>query len=801
MWALIQSLVDDVWPDGDVAGLHAAAGRWRTFGTALCGMQDALNASKALVGAQQIPEGEKVIQVLSQIGGCANGIGAQCAKLACTLDDFADQVCHAQNDIRDLLHRLGSLADIGHDVALVFEGKALDELEEIAGDINNVLRDLGREARAAEQGMKLGMRAIDGWVVGMEKCMRGEFRHFLGDAVGNQVADMFDTWANFSEGSFKGLVGMVQGIEELDPRWLLLDPAGALNTWKGMTRTGLLNHFRNPQDALEADKQMFRSLLHLDDWRSDRPGLGAGENAFDVATLFLPGVGEAGAGVKGGAAGARGAGDGAEAADAAGAARRGGEFGAAAGELDEIGTAGGGFTKGLQDVTNEIPTAERPPVSGAPVALPATGKLPEAPVVSTPHAADPAAPGGAHDPAPPSAGDPHEPVPAGGPYAPGGGPPEPSVPSTPGERMPSTTPEATEPLPAGAHEQASPPAGASEPTPAPAEGPREPVPGPAEGPRGPVPASAEPAHDTTPAPVGATSTPMSAGLPGERPPWIDPHPAEPASARVPASPSASLGEPAPAAAHTPPPTAASPHASAPSSAPASGRPAELPSPHGGPREPSEGIPKGNRPPGPGPHGPHGPRDDGLPGKHPHERRPHEGNPHRPEHGGPSHGGGSGDNTLDPTHRLHSDDLSTFADYTGTGYIDLNEALRNEALDASLYARVEALNNALSKLPPYEGPVVRGTNLPSEVLAQYRPDEYIIEKGFMSTTRDPGVAQSPAFAGNVEFRIASFTGRDVSPYSMFPTEQEVLFPSHTRFLVISRQVDPLTGRTIIEMIEE
>jgi hypothetical protein len=107
---------------------------------------------------------------------------------------------------------------------------------------------------------------------------------------------------------------------------------------------------------------------------------------------------------------------------------------------------------------------------------------------------------------------------------------------------------------------------------------------------------------------------------------------------------------------------------------------------------------------------------------------------------------------------------------------------------------------LEKLPAYEGPVVRGSNLPPEVLAQYRPGEFIVEKGFMSTTTNPAVAQSPAFAGNVEFRILSNTGRDISAVSLIPAEQEILFPARTKFFVLSKTLDPLTGRTIIEMIE-
>jgi hypothetical protein len=122
------------------------------------------------------------------------------------------------------------------------------------------------------------------------------------------------------------------------------------------------------------------------------------------------------------------------------------------------------------------------------------------------------------------------------------------------------------------------------------------------------------------------------------------------------------------------------------------------------------------------------------------------------------------------------------------------------VDASQQARIEALNSALEKLPAYDGPVVRGTNLPPEALARYQPDEVITEDAFLSTSTNPAVARSPSFAGNVEFRILSSTGRDISSVSMFPTEQEVLFPAGTKFYVLSKTTDPVTGKTIIEMIE-
>lgn len=459
LWAFVQSLVDDVWPDGDVAGLRVAAGRWRSFGAALSGMQGALNASKSFLETQQIPEAGKIDEALSHLGTCVAKIGEQCCKLATTIDNFANEVDHAQCKIRDLLRRLESLADIGHDVMLIIEGDALDEIEKIARDIEAVLHNLGREARAYEQGIKLGMQACDGLVVQFEKHVRRELANFLGEDVGNPVATVFDTWVNVNEGVLKGAAGMVMGIVDLDPRWFLVDPDGAATTWSGLAKSiwkgSLTNALFNPQEALEQSVQQLKSLLHIDDWSTARPGLGLGENIFDVATMIVPGVGEAGIGAKGAAAGARGAEESAEAADAAGAAGAAGELAAAGSELGEIGATGSDLTEDLERVSADLPET---PVSGAPVPLPPDG-LPDIPVESGVHPADPApematAP---HDPAPLPAGNPTDPVsvPPGGAHEPMPEPvgrPETAIPApvsgspvfqslpASGERLPSTVP-------------------------------------------------------------------------------------------------------------------------------------------------------------------------------------------------------------------------------------------------------------------------------------------------------------------------------------------------------------------------
>jgi Tuberculosis necrotizing toxin len=601
LWAVVQSFVDDVWPDGDAAGIHAAAARWRGFGAAAGGMRDALNSAMVLLDAHQIPEGGKIDVALSQIRDSIAQIGDASGKLATGLDTFANEVSRAQNSIRDLLNRLGSLTDLGHDLMLIVKGDALDEIKKIAKDVNDVLHNLGREARATEQAVRLGLGVIDGLVVKLEKFVRGELKEFLGDPVGNQVATVFDFFANANEGVLKGAVGMALSIGDLDPRWFVLDPKGAASTWgdlgKSLWKGSLFNALLNPQEAGETQLQQLKGLLHLDDWSTARPGLGLGENVFDVATLLIPGGGEAGAAADGAGAAARGA---EAAADAERAAGRGAEgiAGVAGprGALADIAGKGSSLTKDLEGVTGKLPKID-PPVGGQPVALPP--KPLEAPVAPAPRAPD-AAPGAPREPGAPEPGE------IGGPHDPAGAAPAPAHASPGGPHDPA----------GGPHEPVSAPA------PAGGDGPHDPVSAPVGGPREPIPATAPASHPPT--------VPAAAA---ERAPSTMPQLLDHSSAPVQVSPNGAPVESAPAAAHSSPsepsPSSATPHSALPG-----GRPSELPGGSGW-QAPGESAPPGGPPHGTPPHAgpPHGPADVGPPrgvsARDPSEGRPP---PHGPDDG-------------------------------------------------------------------------------------------------------------------------------------------------------------------------
>lgn len=701
LWAIVESLVLELWPDGDVPGMHAVASHWRGFAAAANGVQTTLNAAKTLLDIQHLPEGDKIDNALNEIGSAAATIGAQCGNLASAIDKFADKVGRSQHAIRDLLHRLGSLGDLGHDIMLIIDGDAWDEIKKIAKDINDVLQHLGQEARAGVQGIRLLMEAADREVVTCEKYARRGLVKFLGEDVGNPVATAFEFGINAQEGVLKGAVNMGLGLADLSPHWIAVDPQGAAATWTGLVKNAwkesLFNAPIHPEEFAHARLQELKGLVHAEDWTRDRPGLGAGEVVFDLGTLISPGLGEAGAAADGAGAAARGAEGEAEAAGAGG--RVGGKTGeglggivGARGELTSITKASAELPQKLEGVTKDLPDI-KPPASGTPVAMP-PGKpieppvesaprpaegAPGAPQGSTPAATSPGQAGPPGDSPPPlsSPNDvPHEPNSSPAPSAPPGGPVGPqgpaSVPAaTPGGpgglHDPAPAPAAAPPPggPGGLHDPAAEPApvpapaapggpaGPHDPVSVPSGGPHEPTAVPAEQPHEPVSVPAGGPHDPVAEPSGGPHEPASAptagprlasvqeagdGLPSATPQLLD-------HSSLPVSPSGSSAEAAPIGAH---PSAPSPPSAGPRFEVPGGRPTELPTPSGGGTHgPGDGGPPGEQPPE-GPHGdPSGRGDGGPPGDRPEAKGSDGDDP-----SGHGHGGSPGERQ-DPVHSHES----------------------------------------------------------------------------------------------------------------------------------------------------
>lgn len=121
-------------------------------------------------------------------------------------------------------------------------------------------------------------------------------------------------------------------------------------------------------------------------------------------------------------------------------------------------------------------------------------------------------------------------------------------------------------------------------------------------------------------------------------------------------------------------------------------------------------------------------------------------------------------------------------YTGSGYREVNKALRNGVVDQNQYTHVKHLNRALDKLPAYKGEVTRrvpfDTNTMMKIDQLYPVGMIREERGFTSTSKD-----TDKWTGNVVFKIMSKSaGKDISRMSLHSNEQEVLFKSGTYFKV-------------------
>lgn len=119
-----------------------------------------------------------------------------------------------------------------------------------------------------------------------------------------------------------------------------------------------------------------------------------------------------------------------------------------------------------------------------------------------------------------------------------------------------------------------------------------------------------------------------------------------------------------------------------------------------------------------------------------------------------------------------------------------------ACGAAVTAFADLLNTALAKIPPCNHHVYRGYNVSDldAFLATYGVGDLIRWPGFTSSTLDP----AKAFAGNVFFTIRSQKGRILGNYADKPFEEEVLFPSGCRFLVLF--VERREGDALIELEE-
>ncbi len=67
LWSVIQTVIPDVWPDGDPSALRASATAWQGFASTINGIVGHLTAPSGVVAGQKIPEGGQMTAAISKL--------------------------------------------------------------------------------------------------------------------------------------------------------------------------------------------------------------------------------------------------------------------------------------------------------------------------------------------------------------------------------------------------------------------------------------------------------------------------------------------------------------------------------------------------------------------------------------------------------------------------------------------------------------------------------------------------------------------------------------------------------------
>jgi hypothetical protein len=145
---------------------------------------------------------------------------------------------------------------------------------------------------------------------------------------------------------------------------------------------------------------------------------------------------------------------------------------------------------------------------------------------------------------------------------------------------------------------------------------------------------------------------------------------------------------------------------------------------------------------------------------------------------------------------HPEEVAAAIVYTGSAYAKINSLLRgdrnrfNPTPEEEKQFREDARLTAaaLANLPPYQGTVYRGSDVPQSVLDSYRVGEIASDRGFVSSSANVDVTNKFRGSGAegttpVSYVIQSRTGRSVQNLSSYPKEEEVLFAPDTQFRVL------------------
>ncbi|MET4431968.1 hypothetical protein [Mycolicibacterium sp. 624] len=265
------------WPSGDPSLLRLTAAQWRNLATGLSAFDDDIAAIKAATSAQNIPEGGGIAQALTDLGDYVSSMSESASTIATSVDDFATGVQNTQDAIRRLLDRI-SLDGLWDTVTGFLTGDGDDILREVARDVGDVLENFQDQVKGVVGLLGELATLIGDAATAFQKWIRPILVETFGDDVGNTLADTVTLYTDFQVGVATGLINTVSGVVSM------ADP----DTWKGMADVAL-SVAQDPSSLPGVLANMGKEFVAWDKWSGDHPGRAAGEAAFNIGSLFVPG--------------------------------------------------------------------------------------------------------------------------------------------------------------------------------------------------------------------------------------------------------------------------------------------------------------------------------------------------------------------------------------------------------------------------------------------------------------------------------------------------------------------------------
>ena len=288
-WYLIQPLLQVLpglgpvagiamtWPSGNPAMMGVTATQWRNFATGFASIEPQLTGIKAAVAAQQIPERAAMTTALESLGTAISSLADVSSSVAQSISDFASGVQETQDAIRRLLDRL-SLDGLWDTVTGFLTGDGDDILREVAHDVGTVLHNFQQQVKGIVGLLDELTGLIGDAATAFQKWIRPILVEHFGDRAGNAIANAVTFHTDVQVGVVTGLIGTVSGVVAM------ADP----DTWKGMAEMAL-SVAKDPSTLPGVLENMGKEFVAWDKWSGDHPGRAAGEAAFNIGSLFVPG--------------------------------------------------------------------------------------------------------------------------------------------------------------------------------------------------------------------------------------------------------------------------------------------------------------------------------------------------------------------------------------------------------------------------------------------------------------------------------------------------------------------------------